>query len=183
MDVTIGFFEMFLDEAHASVGAAGISHAMPQDDGQRCSSKDFGQEGHDKERPQQAPFHVARRMMTLMHHRVWQGEADKERVWCVTWSPDGPLLCSMAEKISDAMFLGKRFASCGSESVVRIWEREENWHCCAVLEGIHTKTIRRVRWSPNGSHIACASFDATVSIWECRSGDEWEQVCETPPSA
>jgi cytosolic iron-sulfur protein assembly protein CIAO1 len=35
--------------------------------------------------------------------------------------------------------------------------------------------VRHVAWSPNGRHLAAASFDATVSIWEHRGG-VWEHV-------
>lgn len=44
-----------------------------------------------------------------------------------------------------------------------------------MLEDAHARTIRALSWSPNGSQLAMASFDATTSIW-ARTGESWEQV-------
>ena len=35
-----------------------------------------------------------------------------------------------------------------------------------MLQDTHTRTIRSCSWSPNGTCLACAGFDAIVSIWE-----------------
>ncbi|GAX77854.1 hypothetical protein CEUSTIGMA_g5296.t1 [Chlamydomonas eustigma] len=90
-----------------------------------------------------------------------------DHVWCVAWNASGDQL-----------------ASCSSDRTVRIWTKDANtaggysqggWRCTAILEDAHTRTIRSCAWSPNGRHLATASFDATTAIWEQNSGI-WEQV-------
>jgi WD40 repeat protein len=43
---------------------------------------------------------------------------------------------------------------------------QNDWALMQVLEGVHLRTIRSIAWSPSGRHIAAASFDHSVSIWE-----------------
>jgi WD40 repeat protein len=104
--------------------------------------------------------------MLLKAEASLEGHAD--RVWFVCWSPDGSQL-----------------ASCSGDKTVRIWAKQRlapasevaEWHCVAVLEEAHTRTVRACSWSPNGRYLATASFDATTAIWECDAGS-WEQVSE-----
>ncbi|MEW5310931.1 MAG: hypothetical protein WDW38_002684 [Sanguina aurantia] len=108
-------------------------------------------------------------------------EGHTDRVWGVAWSPSG-----------------EHLASCSGDKTVRIWSRRDlsqqqqqqqqqqhqaqqhasppsSWICSAVLEDAHTRTIRACGWSPNGRHLATASFDATTAVWELQGGT-WEQV-------
>ncbi|RMZ55994.1 hypothetical protein APUTEX25_004418, partial [Auxenochlorella protothecoides] len=70
-------------------------------------------------------------------------------------------------------------ASCSGDKTVRIWRRSQpgsdTWHCTAILEDVHSRTIRSCCWSPTGSHLATASFDRTVAIWEVK-GAVWEMT-------
>ena len=34
----------------------------------------------------------------------------------------------------------------------------------------HTSGVNAVAWSPNGKHIASASFDGTVQVWDATTG-------------
>ena len=61
----------------------------------------------------------------------------EDRVWHVSWSPDGDYL-----------------SSCGEDKVVRIWSFDSNdsnnIKCIATLEEAQSRTIRCCEWSPNG---------------------------------
>ncbi|GMH39149.1 hypothetical protein BSKO_07047 [Bryopsis sp. KO-2023] len=99
-------------------------------------------------------------MEELREIQVLEGHMDP--IWGLAWSPKGDML-----------------ASCGADKTVRIWQHSGNddrWHCTAILEDTHTRTIRACCWSPCGKYLATASFDATTSIWEVEGGNNWEQL-------
>eukprot|EP00605_Chrysophyceae_sp_TOSAG23-4_P000766 GSChrysophyteH1.ASY1.ANO1.855.1 assembled CDS len=98
---------------------------------------------------------------------VLEGHTE-DRVWHASWSPKG-----------------NHLATCGEDKVVRIWASATgDWidtdsiHCIATLEDAQTRTVRCCEWSPSGKHLACASFDGTVVIWEAqdRAKLHWEQI-------
>ncbi|XP_013084443.2 probable cytosolic iron-sulfur protein assembly protein CIAO1 homolog isoform X1 [Biomphalaria glabrata] len=92
-------------------------------------------------------------MHTLTEVETLSGHSD--RVWCVSWSPNGSLL-----------------ASCGGDKSIRIWGKEgEKWICKSILTDGHTRTVRSVSWSPCGMYLAAASFDATTSVWSRKAGE------------
>lgn len=102
---------------------------------------------------------VATSPMTLAPVATLSGHTEA-RVWHVAWAPSGATL-----------------ASCGEDRSIRLWAPAtpasggEEWHCVAVLEEGHQRTIRCIAWSPDGAFIASCSFDGTASVWESLDGD------------
>lgn len=80
---------------------------------------------------------------------------DNGRVWNISWHPKGEI-----------------FASCGEEKSIRIWGKDLTGKWCNkyVLTEGHKRTIRQIAWSPCGTYLASASFDATTSVWDKKSG-------------
>ena len=71
--------------------------------------------------------------MSLKLLSVLEGHTE-DRVWHVSWSPNGEYL-----------------ASCGEDKVVRIWSfYNDTMKCIATLEEAQSRTIRCCEWSPNG---------------------------------
>ena len=105
-----------------------------------------------------------------------------ERVWSVSWHPSGELL-----------------ASCSSDKSVRVWRRSATsaaptdsaaaitaaagWECCAVLDGVHTRTVRCVSWSPCGRLLASAGFDGRVAVWSLKRGRQQHTTDSTEEHA
>lgn len=97
-------------------------------------------------------------------------EGHTDRVWSVAWHPSG---CKLA--------------STGGDKQVRIWAQgpasaeggpdDAEWKCVSVLDDMHSRTIRSCAFSPCGRFLACASFDASVSIWEEQMG-EWVPISQ-----
>ena len=82
---------------------------------------------------------------------------------------------SAASAAAPAASSSRRKASQPSSSSAAAQKDDEDeaprWLCRAILEDAHKRTVRRA-WSgrPTAEYLACASFDATVSIWENDNG-------------
>jgi WD40 repeat protein len=104
-----------------------------------------------------------------------------DRVWNVAWHPSADVI-----------------ASCGGDKTIRLWSRDvaaataaaassnaapgnpkdKHWRCIATLDGEHARTVRALAWSPDGTRLAAASFDSTVSIWK-RTSAQFDMELES----
>jgi WD40 repeat protein len=70
----------------------------------------------------------------------------------ISWSPDGKYIASTTR------------ADAPNEDLVVLWEVETG-KILASLSG-HSSTPMSFAWSPDSKHLASASFDGTVQVWE-----------------
>ena len=90
---------------------------------------------------------VWREVATLKGHR--------DRVWSVTFSPDGKFLAS------------------GSwDNTVKVWE-VGSWREVATLKG-HEDRVYSVTFSPDGKFLASGSDDKTVKVWRDKKVKVWK---------
>lgn len=124
-------------------------------------------------------------------------------VWSVAFSPDSKTLASASEdgtiRIWDIATkqpphvlrgdgLGfrtlaftpdaKRLVS-GSGNALQLWDLR-TWAQVRSLKG-HTGDVTSVAISPKGDVLASASYDATVRLWDLRSGHPIRTLTEEPP--
>lgn len=132
---------------------------------------------------------VMNQVASLDHVQTLLGHDD--RVWFVSWSPTGTFKVLLLIRVHELIgpysnyLLGDLLASCSGDRTVRLWAQDTSsmaFQCVAVLEDMHSRTIRSCSWSPDGRSLATASFDRTVAIWKRRGGSanvaecQWENV-------
>ena len=78
-------------------------------------------------------------------------------------------------------FLSQLLASASYDDTVKLYhEEEDDWVCCATLEG-HESTVWSVAFDGSGERLASCSDDKTVSIWQCyRPGNEEGELPPRP---
>jgi cytosolic iron-sulfur protein assembly protein CIAO1 len=94
-----------------------------------------------------------------------------DRAWHVSWNPTKPLLatCSADKSVRQSVRLYTYTAGLPPSFSLHT----------SIPTG-HTKTVRGIAWSPSGSTLATASFDANIGIWkrEGKDGDDEEAAGE-----
>ncbi|KAJ7601057.1 WD40-repeat-containing domain protein [Mycena floridula] len=100
------------------------------------------------------------------HHLVLLADlaGHDDRAWHVAWNPTKPFL-----------------ASCSADKTVRMHSYSPipgstgvKFTHMATISTDHAKTVRSLAWSPSGSSLATASFDANVAVWEQDDSGDWE---------
>lgn len=96
-----------------------------------------------------------------------------DRAWHIAWNPVRPLLASCSSDKTVRLYHYTKATDSASEGVPKF---ELN---TSITTG-HTKTVRRVAWSPSGQTLATASFDSNIGIWAQEEDEdgapsgEWE---------
>jgi WD40 repeat protein len=133
-------------------------------------------------------------------------ELHKDRVWSVTWSPDGSRIASCSAdgnliiwnarpaSSSGETFLeptstghdvvravaycpkGGRVATGGNDCMIRIWD--VTGHLQATLRG-HAERVLSVAWTKDGSRVISGSADCTARIWDPEGGKECGTLAHT----
>ena len=70
-----------------------------------------------------------------------------QRMFCLTWSPDGKILAGGSENDS-----------------IMLWVEDKDGFSVQTLEE-HTSSVFCVAWSPDGQTLASGSYDCTIKLW------------------
>ncbi|XP_064587025.1 probable cytosolic iron-sulfur protein assembly protein CIAO1 [Zonotrichia leucophrys gambelii] len=126
-------------------------------------------------------------------------EGHENEVKAVAWAPSGSLLATCSRDKSVWVWEGERdpllasasyddtcpqlLASASYDDTVRLYrEDEDDWVCCATLEG-HTSTVWAVAWERSGQRLVSCSDDRTLRVWQRQEGHDggsehsWQCVC------
>lgn len=93
------------------------------------------------------------RLNYMSDQAVMTLSGDKERVYDLTFAPDG-----------------KRFISAGRDGTIRVWNASDGTELM-TLSG-HKETVMSATFSPDGKRIASVSTDETIKVWDAQSGVE-----------
>jgi WD40 repeat protein len=90
--------------------------------------------------------------LSLVPLQQFSGHVD--RVWQLAFRPSGSCI-----------------ASCSGDHTIRLWTLEgSQWQLTQILDGVHTRTVRSVSWSPDGRYLASSGFDGLTAVWDSSNG-------------
>ncbi|KAM0748575.1 WD40 repeat-like protein [Meredithblackwellia eburnea MCA 4105] len=91
-----------------------------------------------------------------------------ERAWHSSWSPASPLIasCSTDKSIRIYSFTPTNSASSSDSNHKDDEEPAYRFSLKSTIPTSHGRTVRSLSFSPTGTTLATASFDATVGIWQ-----------------
>lgn len=106
-----------------------------------------------------------------LSHRAIRSQCSQEMGF--EWSSMGAGLCNPCGFGVLIPFLSQLLASASYDDTVKLYhEEEDDWVCCATLEG-HESTVWSIAFDGSGQRLASCSDDKTVRIWQCyRPGNE-----------
>ncbi|KAH9943553.1 WD40 repeat-like protein [Amylocystis lapponica] len=86
---------------------------------------------------------------------IAQLEGHDDRAWHIAWNPTRPILASCSADKSVRLYRYR-----GADASALAFS-----HDTTIPTG-HAKTVRAIAWSPSGTTLATASFDANIGVWE-----------------
>ena len=89
------------------------------------------------------------------------------------FSPDGSILASAGEPMPHNSFyvFAKWSRRKGADKLIKLWDVETG-DIIYTLQG-HTEGISDIAWASDGEHLASASDDKTIKIWNMEEVSLW----------
>ena len=98
-----------------------------------------------------------------------------------TWEVATKFNAHIGECQSVAVFGNNKFATCGSDGVIKVWAFPE----CKLLATLygHDAAVNAVCWDPSGKYLASVSSDKRVNIWNLAQHSRFKLLAVGPSPA